>query len=69
MAMAKQAASVMFTTMAGVPEEVRLEASILLFKSLVMAAIKPEHRLRLFNSVVQKLRTEIKEDLEKRKST
>lgn len=61
--MAKRASSTMFTTMAGMPPEIQLEASILLFKSLMMATVKPTHRISLFNSVVQRLRKEIQDHL------
>lgn len=62
-AIAKRAAGTMFTTMAGIPAEIQLEAAILLTKSLFMAGVKPENRISLFNSVVQKMRKELQEHL------
>lgn len=62
--MAKRASVVMFTTMAGMPPDVQLEASILLLKALFMATVKKEHRLSVFNSVVQRVKKEIKDHLE-----
>lgn len=61
--MAKKASGVMFTTMAGMPPEVQLEASILLLKALFMATVKKEHRLSVFNTVMQRVKKEIKEHL------
>ena len=62
-AMARRAASTMFATMTGVPSEIQLEASIHLMRALFIANVKPTHRISLFNSVVQRIRQEIKEHL------
>ena len=61
--MAKKAASVMFTSVSGVPGEIQLEASILLMKSLFMSHVRDTHRISLFNSVVIKLRKELQDHL------
>lgn len=61
--MAKKAAAIMFTSMVGIPQEVQLEASILLVKSLFMSSVKATHRISLFNSVVQRLRKQLQEHL------
>jgi hypothetical protein len=59
-AMARQIALALHKMMAGVPENVMMEASIMLLKSLFIAGVKPEYRLSLFNSVTKKMRDEIK---------
>lgn len=46
-----------------VPENVRLESVLLLTKALFMATVKPEHRIGLFNTVVQKMRKELQEHI------
>lgn len=61
--MAKEAAKVMNKVLGAVPENVRLEAALLLVKALFMASVKPEHRIGMFNSVVQKMRKELQEHL------
>lgn len=48
---------------AKIPEEVQIEAAILLLKSMFMGQVKPEHRISLFNSVVIKVRKELQEHL------
>ncbi len=63
LALAKRAAVTMFATMAGVDAGVQLEAAILLLKSIFMANVKATHRLSLFNSVVIRMREEIKHHL------
>lgn len=62
--MAKRASGTMFTTMVGLPPEVQLEAAILLLKALFMAVVKKEHRLSMFNTVMQRVKKEIKDHLE-----
>ena len=64
MEMAKKAAAVMFTSVAGVPSEIQLEASIILLRSLFMSHVRATHRLSLFSSVVQRLRKELKDNLQ-----
>lgn len=59
-AMARQVAIGLHKTMAVVPDQVKLEASILLMQSMFVALLKPEHRLSVFGSVVKRMRDEIK---------
>ncbi len=59
-AMARQIALALHKMMAGVPENVMMEAVIMLLKSLFLASVKPQHRLGLFASVTKKMRDEIK---------
>ena len=56
-------------TMAGIPGDVQLEAVLVLVKAQFMASVKPSHRLGLFNSVMARMKTEIKEDLAKKKGS
>lgn len=67
-ALAKKAAGVMQMSMAGIPGDVQLEAVLVLVKAQFMASVKPEHRLGLFNSVMARMKAEIRLDLEKRKA-
>lgn len=46
-----------------VPENVRLEAVLLLVKAFFMATVKPEHRIGMFNTVMQKIRKELQAHL------
>jgi hypothetical protein len=62
--MANKAAAVMFTSVSGVPNEIQLEASIILLRTLFVSHVRPTHRLSLFGSVVQRLRKELKENLQ-----
>lgn len=66
-AMAKQVSLSMHKMMAGVPEQVALEATIMLLKALFIATVKPERRLGLYNAVVSKMRDEIKAPLPARR--
>lgn len=66
-AMARQVAIGLHKTMAVVPDQVKLEASILLMQSLFVALLKPEHRLSVFGSVIKRMRDEIKTATEKEK--
>jgi hypothetical protein len=50
--MAKKAAAVMFQSMVGIPQEVQLEAVILLMKALFMSSVRATYRISLYNSVV-----------------
>lgn len=59
-AMARQVAIGLSKMMAGVPEQVQLEASILLTQSLFVSLLKPERRLSVFGSVTKRMRDEIK---------
>lgn len=68
LAMARQIALALHKMMAGVPEQVMLEASIILLKSLFLATVKAEHRLSLFNAVVIKLRHEIRDHAAKKET-
>lgn len=63
-AMATRASSTMYSTMAGLPPDVQLEAAIFLLKALFMAVVKPEKRLSMFNDVMRRVKKEIKEHLE-----
>ena len=56
---AKAAAKLMNNMLSQLPEDIRLEAALLLVKALFMVGVKPEHRIGLFNSVVQKMRKEL----------
>ena len=60
---AKATAKMLFSSMAGMPQEIRLEATLILVKSLFMESVKSEHRMRLFSSVMQKMRAEIREHI------
>ena len=62
-AMAKRASATMFTTMAGLPPDVQLEAAVHLMKVLFMSHVKPEKRLSMFNTVVQSVKNDIKKHL------
>jgi hypothetical protein len=62
--LAKQAATVMFSTMAGVPPEIQIEASIILMQSLFISHTKSTHRMSLFRSVVKKMTVEIRKSLQ-----
>ena len=59
--MASAAAKVAFQTMVGCTGDIQFEASIILLRSLFLANVKPTHRISLFNSVVQRLRHELKD--------
>jgi hypothetical protein len=59
-AMARQVAIGLHKMLTGVPDQVKLEASILLTQSLIVALLKPEHRLSVFGTVSKRMRDEIK---------
>ncbi len=63
MAIAKRAAAAMFSSMAGMPSEVQLEASLILTKALFMGTVQQDKRIMLFNSVVQKMRKELQQHI------
>ena len=60
---AKVAVKLMSNMLSQLPEDIRLEAALLLVKALFMAGVKPEHRIGLFNSVVQKMRKELQANI------
>jgi hypothetical protein len=62
--MAKLAAKAMYGALTGVPHQIQLEAVILLLRTLFINNVKATHRLSLFNSVVKKIRDEIKHHLQ-----
>lgn len=64
MKLATEASKVMFSTMAGVPSDVQLEAALILVKSLFMASVKPQYRANMFNQVFARMRKEIKASAE-----
>lgn len=63
MEMANKAAGVMIMSIAGVPSEIQLEASIVAMRTLFISHVKPKYRLSLFGSVSQKLREQLKQNL------
>ena len=61
--LSKAAAKTMHATLVSVPHDVQLEAVIVLFRTLFMTHVKPEYRISMFNSVVQRMRKEIQHHL------
>lgn len=60
---AKETAKVLHASMSGVHPEIQLEAVLLLVKAQFIATVKSTHRLSLFNSVMSKMKAEIKDHL------
>jgi len=60
---AKAAAKLMNNMLSQLPEDVRLEAALLLVRALFMVGVKQEHRIGMFNSTMQQMRKELQEHI------
>lgn len=62
MVMAKAGAKLLANLMISFPEDVKLEAALMLTKSLYMG-IPAQHRMRIFSTSIQHLRKSLQEHL------
>ena len=65
-AVANQAATMLYGMIAGMPNNIQMEAALVLVRTLFITTVKKEKCLSLFNMVVQQMRGELKDYLKKK---
>lgn len=60
MDIATRAADTMLITLSAVPEQIRLEASIMLLRHLFATLVRPEKRISMFRAVMHRMKVELK---------